>query len=539
MTPLEVQCLSQDFGRLSRRTVLEKAARPLAAGLLLSGPLGLIAGCHRADDTETEKTAADDAFPPSGVIDDEMLAERIAEQAVKNDRLRTADLVIAGGGGAGLAAAARAGELGMTVILLEKMPELGGNTRIASGYYAAVDPLRQGAAGITDSPEEFLALLAENASPGLDPVRWARLRRLANDALPVMRWLEGLGVRFSNDVLEISGSLFPRTYKPLQPNGEGYIRQLAAAALRTGAVIRTHTAAESLVTSPKGRVLGVRARTRDGRTIEIHANRGVLVASGGFAASRDMIARFAPRYADLTHDNAPGITGEMLLAAARAGAQLVDMDEVQCQPGCPPGGTRRVRFHNDVNRFIFLDRCGRRFAAEDGRRDMLRDKILALPDAMAYALVDDDGFRSYNRLIQREAVLGVESGDAWVAETLSELAGAVGFEPDILEETVQRYNRGIADGRDAFGKHVAQARPIVRSPYWLAPAAMSVHATSGGIFTDENACALDKDGRPIPGLWAAGEAAGGLHGPNQLGGCGLADAFVFGRAAADSILRAG
>lgn len=449
----------------------------------------------------------------------------------------SADIVVVGGGGAGLAAAARAAEIGASVIVLEQMPQLGGNTLIASGYYAAVDPVRQGAAGITDSVEDFFALLLANAGPTGDP---GRLLRLAVESRPVMRWLEGLGVEFAPGVYEISGSLFPRTYKPVMPNGVGYVRQLAARAGQFGVKIFTRCRARSLFSTMTAqgvkRIAGVEAENVDGRRLRFTARLGVVLASGGFSANRRLIERFAPRYRNLTHDNAPGATGEMLLAAEAQGARLVDMDIVQCQPGCPVGSTRRVRFHNDVKRFILLDARGRRFVAEDGRRDVIRDRVLALPNGMAYTLIDDNGFRSYNRLLQRDAVLAVETGDAWTADSIEDLARQVGFDPGVLRETLARYERGVAEGRDEFGKKLDGVRPIVRPPFWLAPAAMTIHATSGGIAVDAVGRALDRSGEVIPGLWAAGEATGGLHGENQLGGCGLADAFVFGRASAESIL---
>ena len=449
----------------------------------------------------------------------------------------SADVIVVGGGGAGLAAAARAAEIGASVIVLEKMPTIGGNTLIASGYFAAVDPERQHAVGIEDSVEDFFGLLLANAGPKADA---GRLMRLAVQARPVMRWLEGLGVEFEREVYEISGSLFPRTYKPVMPNGEGYVRQLSARAAQLGARIITNCRALSLFSQMTAqgvpRIAGVLARMGDGAKVRFNARLGVIIASGGFSASASMISQFAPRYKLLTHDNAPGATGEMLLAARAAGAQLIDMSTVQCQPGCPVGGKRRVRFHNDVKRFIFLDAEGRRFAAEDGRRDMLRDRVLALPDGMAYVLVDDDGFRSYNRLIQREAVLAVETGDAWTDDSIDGLARQVGFSPQVLRDTLDRYRPGILAGRDEFGKKLENVKPIGRPPFWLAPAAMTIHATSGGIAVDASGRALDEWGQPIPGLWAAGEATGGLHGENQLGGCGLTDAFVFGHAAAESIL---
>ena len=487
---------------------------------------GLAAGCER----QTARGPFEAAAGEEVLFDESRPALNLPSE-------RSADVIVVGGGGAGLAAAARAAELGASVIVLEKTAAVGGNTLIASGYYAAVDPERQAPLGIRDSVENFYGLLLANAGPSADT---GRLMRMAVEARPVMRWLESLGVAFSRDVFEISGSLFPRNYKPVMPNGEGYVRQLGARAGQLGVRVLRNTRATALVSSmtTQGvpRITGVTAELPDGTTAHFTGRLGIVVATGGFSANPEMIARYAPQYKGLTHDNVPSATGEMILAAQKAGAKLVDMGIVQCQPGCPVGGTRRVRFHNDVKRFILLDGEGRRFAAEDGRRDTLRDKVLSLPGGVAYVLVDDEGFRSYNRLIQREAVLAVETGDAWTDDSIEGLARQVGFSPAVLRDTLERYAAGIRAGRDEFGKKLENVRPIVKPPFWLAPAAMTVHATSGGIAVDAVGHALDKNGQVIPGLWAAGEATGGLHGENQLGGCGLTDAFVFGHAAAESIM---
>ena len=487
---------------------------------------GLAAGCER----QTARGPFEAAAGEEVLFDESRPALNLPSE-------RSADVIVVGGGGAGLAAAARAAELGASVIVLEKTAAVGGNTLIASGYYAAVDPERQAPLGIRDSVENFYGLLLANAGPSADT---GRLMRMAVEARPVMRWLESLGVAFSRDVFEISGSLFPRNYKPVMPNGEGYVRQLGARAGQLGVRVLRNTRATALVSSmtTQGvpRITGVTAELPDGTTAHFTGRLGIVVATGGFSANPEMIARYAPQYKGLTHDNVPSATGEMILAAQKAGAKLVDMGIVQCQPGCPVGGTRRVRFHNDVKRFILLDGEGRRFAAEDGRRDTLRDKVLSLPGGVAYVLVDDEGFRSYNRLIQREAVLAVETGDAWTDDSIEGLARQVGFSPAVLRDTLERYAAGNRAGRDEFGKKLENVRPIVKPPFWLAPAAMTVHATSGGIAVDAVGHALDKNGQVIPGLWAAGEATGGLHGENQLGGCGLTDAFVFGHAAAESIM---
>lgn len=436
------------------------------------------------------------------------------------------DVVVIGAGGAGLSAALSAAEAGARVLLLEKQSEIGGNTRISGGYFAAVDPKRQRPMGIEDSEALFLKQLLESGGGRADPRLCSILVKQASEAL---LWLESHGMKFQDTVMELYGSHWPRVHKPLMPMGEGYIHALSGAALRRGVVIRTGCRATDILIED-GRAVGIRGRS-DGRTETIRARRGVILASGGFGANRVMVEHYAPNLAGLTTDNTPGSTGEMLLAAAGIGAELRGMDAVQCLPGCPPGRTHRVRLHNDVSRFIFIDRRGKRFIREDERRDVLRDAVLALPERYAYSLIDDDGLRSYNIVFQKEAVIGVETGDAW-RDTLGELAQAMGLEPETLEKTVEDYNRGVRAGKDAFGKSPAELRHEIRKPpFWACYAGMTTHYTMGGIRINEEAQVLDASGSPIPGLYAAGESTSGVHGINRMGANGINDAVVFGRIA--------
>lgn len=439
----------------------------------------------------------------------------------------TYDVVVIGSGAAGCSAALAAAELGARVLVLEKQAIVGGNTRVSGGFYAAVDPKRQKALGIEDSFELFERQILDNGGGRSDP-RLARI--LARGATDMLVYLESLGVRFKEEIIEIYGAHWQRCHKPAMPNGEGYINILHAAALRLGTKFLTQAPVTRLLTQ-SGRVAGVEFRYRNALK-KAYARCAVICASGGFGANAQMVEQYFPALAELSHDNTPGSTGEVLLMAQNAGAQLADMDLIQCLPGCPPNRTHRVRLHNDVSRFIFVDSEGCRFVREDDRRDVLRDKILALPDRTAFSIVDADGLRSYDILMQKEAVLGVETGDAWCAETIESLARAMGLPPGRLRKTVDEYNEGIRRGADAFGKARSKlTHEIKTAPFWGCYAAMTVHYTMGGIRINEHAQALNDQGHVVPGLYAAGEASAGVHGCNRMGANGINDALVFGRIA--------
>lgn len=439
----------------------------------------------------------------------------------------TYDVIIIGSGAAGCSAALAAAELGARVLVLEKQAIVGGNTRVSGGFYAAVNPEFQKALGIEDSFELFEQQILENGGGRSDP-QLARI--LAYGATDMLTYLKSLGVRFKDEIIEIYGAHWRRCHKPAMPNGEGYINTLHAAALRLEAKFLTQAAATRLI-KESGRVVGV--EFRHGSALKkAYARCAVVCASGGFGANAKMVEQYFPALSELSHDNTPGSTGEVLLMAQEAGAQLIDMDLIQCLPGCPPNRTHRVRLHNDVSRFIFVDSEGSRFIREDDRRDVLRDKILALPNRTAFSIVDADGLRSYDILMQKEAVLGVETGDAWCADTIESLARAMGLPPERLKQTVDEYNAGVRRGVDVFGKEPSKLRHEIKTaPFWGCYAAMAVHYTMGGIRINEHAQALDAQGQVIPGLYAAGEASGGVHGRNRMGANGINDALVFGRIA--------
>lgn len=444
------------------------------------------------------------------------------------------DVVVIGSGAAGLSAAAAASESGLRVLVLEKQGTVGGNTLHSGGFYAAIDPARQKRQGIKDSPELFEQQILENGGGKSDP---KLVRLLVAGASDMLAYLEANGMRFKDRIIEIYGAHWPRCHLPVLPNGEGYIRTMLNIAMKNGAVIRTGMRATDLSTAKDGRIqVLVQSRREE---ILLTPRIGVILATGGFGANQALISRFAPRLAGLTNDNTPGSTGEILVAARKLGALLVDLEEVQCLPGRPPGGQRRVRLHNDVSRFIFVDHEGRRFVREDERRDVLRDKVLVLPDKTAFSIVDDEGLRSYDILVQKETVLGVETGDAWRGDTVEELANAMRLPPKTLQETVEAYNRSVRSKIDPLGKNPRELRHEIKTPpFWGCYAAMTVHYTMGGVRISPKAQVLREDGTLIPGLWAAGEVTGGIHGVNRMGANGVNDALVFGRIAGLSAAEA-
>lgn len=438
-----------------------------------------------------------------------------------------ADVIVVGSGAAGLSAAVEAADAGASVLVLEKASEIGGNTLISGGYFAAVDPERQARQGISDSPELFFRQAYELGGRKASP---ALVRRMAEHSEEALKWLESLGMVFRPKVIEIYGGHWARCHVPVMPLGNGYIRALSFAAISRGVRIRTACPVTGIVLR-KGRAAGVEI-IENGRKKTLRALRGIVIASGSFAASEELVARFAPQLRGLTTDNVPEATGEVMMAAHAAGAALVGMQYIQCLPGCPPGRKHRVRFHSDVSRYIFVNRLGRRFCREDGPRDELRDAVLAQPGRLAYTIVDSEGFRSYGIVVQKEAVQALEAGEAWKADSVAGLARRIGLPEEALAASVAEFNKAVTTGKDPFGRSPRELRhTLSHPPFWACYAGMTVHYTEGGLAISPRAQCLDEAGRPMPGLYAAGAVTGGVHGSNRLGGHGLTDAVVFGRTA--------
>ena len=437
------------------------------------------------------------------------------------------DVIVVGAGAAGLSAAVEAADNGASVLLLESQPEIGGNTLISGGFYASVDKKRQEKQGITDSVELHVQQTYELGGRLGDP---KLVRTMVTEAQESLEWLEKLGMHFQPRVFELYGAHWPRAHIPVLPLGQGYIRTLADACVKRRVELKVKCEVREVLTKDN-KVIGVGAYCGN-EYKQFYARRGVVLAAGSFAANPDLIQKISPKLKGLTTNNAPGSNGLAMLAAEKVGAKLVNLEFIQCLPGCPPGKKYRVRFHNDVSHFIFVNKNGERFIREDSPRDEFRDAVLSLPEKYGFIIIDDEGFRRAGILVQKEAVKAIEGGEAWKGETLEELAGKMGVPADNLIRTVEDYNEGVRLGKDRLGKKIhSLTLPIAHPPFWACYAGMTVHYTEGGIAIDEKARVLNKKNQPIDGLYAAGTITGNVHGKNRLGANGLADAIVFGRIA--------
>ncbi|MEG0764428.1 MAG: flavocytochrome c [Pseudoflavonifractor sp.] len=437
----------------------------------------------------------------------------------------SAQVIVVGSGGAGLSAAVSAAEEGASVIVIEKMPNIGGNTVRSIGMYNCVDPALQGPLGIEDSEEEFFR---ETWEGGHREAKEDLVRVLTSQADEGKVWLESLGVTFDTVIDNCLGGKLARGHYARSHTGTDYIQALQGACTDRGVVILTQVTARSLLVE-NGRVVGVRA-DRDGQELLLTAERGVVLATGGFGYNVEMRLTYNESLtADMLCSNSPGATGDGILMAQEVGANLVNMQYIETYPmGDVYDGGLRNSIPNSINFGILVSQEGRRFVAEDSGRDQLSASMRAQTGGFAYSVTDGDYLLTKQDKDYLEGL--VSMGTVVKAESLSDLAQKLKLPPDALAQTVADYNRGLAAGQDAFGRTTLY-NAIDTPPYYANPRKPTVHYTLGGVEIDAEARVLTPAGLPIPGLFAAGEVTGGVHGANRLGGNSFPDIIVFGRIA--------
>lgn len=429
------------------------------------------------------------------------------------------DVLIAGAGAAGLSAAVTAAEQGASVLIAEKMPMIGGDTLISGGKYNAVDPKRQKPQGIEDSVEYFTEqILASGAGRNSRKIA----ETLARESTVTLEWLEELGLQFMPTVSEVFGSGFPRSHTPVLPRGTGYIRVLSEAALRQKVRILTNSPVLSFITDSTGRAVGAKIQTKQS-VVNVEARMGVVVASGGFGASQHMREVYTPEVAELPFDSHPGATGELLIAAERVGAKLVNMEFAECVPGAAAEFSYQIRLDYVPSRVIIINSKGQRFVDETaGRRAIAEAVLKEMKEGPCFSIASDETLSQFDHITQKNIYRGLFAGQAWKAMTAKDLGEKLGISGRVLAEEIHR---------------AADERGLSKPPYWATRLFLRVHHTLGGVDIDCNARVLGIDGEPIPGLYAAGAVTGSVHGAERMGGNGLPSACAFGRIAGANVTK--
>lgn len=459
------------------------------------------------------------------------------------------DVMVIGGGGAGMAAALTAADLGARVCLLEASAKTGGSTALSGGVFYAAGTRQQNERGISDSAEAMYGeIVSRHGDNAVKPV----VRRLCAEATSALEWLEGLGVEFPAALLQSpSGRTIPRSHLAIG-QGAAIARALDTAVSQQPIDVALKSRVQTLLTDAHGRVCG--ARVGDS---EIHAG-AVILSTGSYGADMDLVRRFLPKtkpvsgivwYTGHQDNRGDGIRmGESVGAATRGTNSAL----VLASPQFTKAFEVFIAYWA-----ITVNKAGRRFVREDAAYWEIAEAFEAQPDSRGFAIFDDrlleeeaKPFPMVRDMVARGEVPcswmtkplkeQIEAGKVISAATLAELAAKIGIDPKALAETVSHYNGFCRAGKDRdFDKDPENMHEIAVAPFYAVETTPSVLVVSGsGLAIDEKARVLDRAGRPIPGLYAAGETQGSTYGPGYVAsGYAVGSAITYGRIAGAEAAR--
>ena len=450
------------------------------------------------------------------------MAKFVFETSPVSSLEKAYDLVVIGAGGTGLTAALQAHELGLTVAVLEKNAALGGNTSKASSGMNAAESLVQFDHGIIDSKEDFYK---ETFKGGGQLNDRQMLRYFVDHSALAIDWLKEHEIELSD--LTITGGMSKkRAHRPasMAPVGGFLVTGLLKKLQEEGIPVFSEAKVTKLIQNEDKAITGVEVNGE-----KAVAAKAVILATGGFGASKSIIKKYRPDLADYKTTNQAGATGDGLLLAEDVDAQLIQMDFIQVHPTAQTDGDRTFLIGEAVRGegAILVNQAGKRFVNELATRKLVSAAITGLNEDGAY-LIFDQGIRNHVKAVEFYDHIGlVEHG-----ESLAELAGKIGVDASGLEATVEKWNADQVAGDDtAFGRTTGMDRGIKVGPFFAIHVHPAIHYTMGGIHIDAETEVLDTNGNKIQGLYAAGEVSGGLHGNNRIGGNSIAETVVFGRQA--------
>jgi fumarate reductase flavoprotein subunit len=447
------------------------------------------------------------------------------------ERSASMDVVVVGGGGCGMAAAIAARQQGAEVIVLEKAPEVGGNTALSTGSVPGAGTRFQAAAGIEDSPE----LMAEDImrQTGYQSDRELVLH-LCNEARGLVDWLvDDLGVELYlvTDYKHIGHSVH-RLHAPASREGADLVKDLRRAMKEFEVPVRVGVPVVGLLTGDDGGVVGVEAE-EEGQKVRVEAQK-VILASDGFAANSEMLRRYCQDIADAPYFGAPGNRGEGIEWGQRLGALTEHMGAYQGYAAVSPNGIL-VSWTTIEKGGIIVDQGGRRFGDETSGYSAFVPEVQRHTDGPIYVIFDRKIMESVRDHEPRFRGL-VEGGIVREASTLDELAALHDLPRDDLEETLARYDEAVSAGADEFGRRDFGSAPL-EFPLCIVRAFPGLFHTQGGLKINTNAQPLRPNGSPIDNLYAGGGVAVGISGADggrgYSSGNGLLTALGWGKIAGE------
>ncbi len=516
--------------------------------------------------------AAKAALTAAGLNPDDYMTKVAA--AAAGDVTKEADVVIVGAGGAGMTAAMTASDAGKSVIILESQAMVGGNSVRSTGGMNAAKTVYQDAnefgesAGVEKmlksaadnyADNEFITSLAATvaqqwadyqANPVgyFDSVELMELdtmvggkginnpelvKTLVEGTASAIDWLDENGMSLHN-VGAFGGASVKRIHRPVNEEGKvlsvgAYLIPLMEKACQDrGVEFILNTTADTILTDANGQAVGVSGTDKDGNTVTVNA-KAVILATGGFGANLDMVASYKPELKGFMATNAPGIQGQGIAMATAIGAATVDMDQIQIHPTVEANTAALITEGLRGDGAILVNANGERFFDEVSTRDKVSAAEIAQPGSFSWLIVDQ-AMADASNVIQGYITKGYTKQGA----TYEELAKEIEVDPATFAATMEKWNGCVEAKTDADFGRTSFANPLNTAPYYAIKVSAGVHHTMGGVVINSSTEVLKEDGSVIPGLFAAGEVTGGVHGANRLGGTAVADFVVFGRIAGSS-----
>ena len=517
--------------------------------------------------------AAKAALTEAGLNPDDYMAK--ADKTANGETVSyDADVVVIGAGGAGMTAAMTAADAGQKVVILESQAMVGGNSARATGGMNAAKTVYQDenefdqAAGVEKTlataaekyaDNETITALAKTVSEQwaayqanptgyFDSVELMELdtmvggkgindpelvKTLCEGTADAIDWLDENGITLHN-VSSFGGASVKRIHRPV--NEEGKVVSVGAYMIpllqenceKRGIDIVLNTTVDTILTDANGAAVGVSGTDKDGNTVVVNA-KSVILATGGFGANLDMVTQYKPELAGFMTTNAAGAQGQGIEMATAIGAGTVDMDQIQIHPTVEANTAALITEGLRGDGAILVNANGERFIDEVGTRDVVSAAEIAQPGSYSWLIVDQ-AMADASSVIQGY----IKKGYTKTGATYEELAKELDVDPAAFANTMETWNSYVEANNDPDFGRTSFANPLNNGPYYAIKVTAGVHHTMGGVTINSATEVLKEDGTVIPGLFAAGEVTGGVHGANRLGGTAVADFVVFGRIAGES-----
>ena len=516
------------------------------------------------------KEAAAAALTAAGLNPDDYKTA-VESDATAEDSTVDADVVVVGAGGAGMTAAITAAAEGKSVVILESQSMVGGNSVRATGGMNAGKTVYQDenefgeSAGVEKTlktaaekyaDNETITALAKTVSEQwaayqadptgyFDSVELMELdtmiggkgindpelvETLCANSADAIDWLDEHGITLHN-VSSFGGASVKRIHRPVNAEGKTVsvgsymIPLLEENCEKAGVKMMLDTTATEILTDANGAAVGVKATGASGETVTVNA-KAVVLATGGFGANLDMVVKYKPELKGFMTTNAPGIQGQGIEMAQAIGAATVDMDQIQIHPTVEANTAALITEGLRGDGAILINEEGQRFIDEVGTRDVVSAAEIAQTGSYSW-LVVDQAMADASSVIQGY----IKKGYTVTGSTYEELGKAMGVDAAAFAETMEKWNGYVEAKNDPDFGRTSFANPLNTAPYYAVKVTAGVHHTMGGLKINANTEVLNEKGEVIPGLFAAGEVTGGVHGANRLGGNAVADFTVFGRIA--------